>query len=96
MGTELITKCMEKGNSTGRMGEATKESMKRIKSMVMEFLLGRMVEATEGSGQMGSSTEKGIIREVTEWRGTGSGSMGKGRVGLMERRKIRKISLVKM
>ena len=87
---------MEKENSTGQMGEATKESMKRIKSMAMEPSPGRMVEATEGSGKMGSSTEKGIIREVTEWRGTGSGSMGKGRGGLMELHKIRKISLMKM
>ena len=48
---------MDKAFIFGLMGESTKEPMKTIKSMDLEFISGRMVGNTKAIGKMVNSME---------------------------------------
>ena len=57
-------KCMEKVNSHGKMGKNIKDNTKKIKNMVMEYLVGQMVNLLVAIGRMENNMEKELMSIV--------------------------------
>ena len=82
------TKCTEKGLLYGQMAANIWENMQKTKKKDMENLIGRMVDATEESGLMENSMEKGLMLQVLDKKNTENGKKEKESDGLGEGSKI--------
>lgn len=77
METGLITKCMDKGSSLGKMEGNTKVNILKIRNRVMEYLPGQMAENMKVSGSMDSKMEKVYIPQQREKEKKVNGRMEK-------------------
>ena len=82
------TKCTEKELLYGQMVANIWENMQKTKKKGMENLIGRMEDATEESGSMENSMEKGLMLQVLDKKNTENGKKEKESDGLVEVSKI--------
>jgi len=65
----------------GLTAEHIKDTLKTIRGMDREFIIGQMEKFTMVDGRMGNNMEKLLILHRTIWRGEVCGKMGSGSSG---------------